>query len=110
MERILRKDGNDKHIIKQIKKSCRQFFVEMVSDLSFGGPTVPEPELIKMLLGTIFVKKDESTQELTPYKDDKSATDKIPTIRSFLLQLLLEHRLLLAISLQLQSFAFFQFV
>lgn len=88
MEKALKKAGVDKNKIKEVKKSCRDFFMELVSDLCFGGKAAPEPDLIKMLLDNVFVK--ESTQELTPYKDDKA--DKIPTIRSFILQLLLEHR------------------
>ena len=90
MERVLKKDGVDKNSIKEVKKSCKEFFMELVSDLCFGGQAVPEPNLIKMLLDRVFIEKNDSTQELTPYKDDRA--DKIPTIRSFLLQLLLEHR------------------
>ena len=89
LEKLL-KDCNDKKKMK-VKKSCCRFFIELVSDLCFKGRTAPEPSLIKMLLDTVFTEKDElSTQELTPYKDD--IADEIPTIRSFLLQLLLEHR------------------
>ena len=86
------KDLDDKaSIIKEVKKSCRGFFMEMVSELCFKGHVAPEPALIKILLDIVFMEKDEpTTQDLTPYKDGK--TDKIPTIRSFLLQLLLEHR------------------
>ena len=84
-------DSDDKTTIKEVKKSCRAFFMEVVSELCFKGQVPPETDLIKMLLDTVFMEKDEpSTQDLTPYKDGKA--DKIPTIRSFLLQLLLEHR------------------
>ena len=85
--------------IRNIKKSCRQFFMEVVSSLCFGGVTAPEPDLITMLMEIVFNEKSEScidenteleTRELTPYKVVSS--DKIPTIRSFLLQLLLEHK------------------
>ena len=85
--------------IRNIKKSCRQFFMEVVSSLCFGGVTAPEPDLITMLMEIVFNEKSEScidenteleTRELTPYKVISS--DKIPTIRSFLLQLLLEHK------------------
>ena len=92
VEKLLKKDCDDKNKIKEVKKSCRGFFMEMVSNLCFKGQAAPEPDLIKMLLNTVFMEKDQLyTQELTPYKDDK--VDKIPTVRSFLLQLLLEHRL-----------------
>lgn len=90
MEKGLKKDCDDKNKIKEVKKSGREFFLELVSELCFGGQGAPEPNLIKMLLDTVFVEKNDSTQELTPYKDDKA--DKVPTIRSFLLQLLLQHR------------------
>ena len=90
MEKRLTDDHVDKNKIKEIKKSGRRFFMEVVSELCFGGRAAPEPDVVKMLLNTVFVEKTDSTQELTPYKDDKA--DKIPTIRSFLLQLLLEHR------------------
>lgn len=90
MEKQLKNDHVDKNKIKEVKKSGREFFMEIVSQLCFGGRAAPEPDLIKMLLNNVFIKKTDSTQELTPYKDDKA--DKIPTIRSFLLQLLLEHR------------------
>ena len=74
---------------KELKKSCSNFFLEIISNLCFGGEAAPESKLIKMLLDTVFA---ESTQELTPYKQVKP--DKSPTIRSFLLQLLMEHRYL----------------
>ena len=96
VEKMIKKqDLHDKaSIIKEVKKSCRGFFMEMVSELCFKGHVPPEPKLIEMLLDVVFLEKDEpSTQDLTPYKDGKA--DKIPTIRSFLLQLLLEHRYLL---------------
>ena len=65
--------------------------MEIVSNLCFKGQAAPEPNLVKMLLDIVFMEKDKlHTQELTPYKDDKS--DKVPTVRSFLLQHLLEHR------------------
>ena len=87
----LLKDCDDKAALKEVKRSCRGFFMEVVSEFCFKGDKAPEPDLVKMLLDTVFMEKDEvTTQELTPYKDEK--TDKIPTIRSFLLQLLLEHR------------------
>ncbi len=92
MEKMLKKECDDKKR-KEVKRSCRGFFMEIVSTLCFRGQAVPEPNLVWMLLDTVFMEKDQlHTQELTPYKDDKSAGDKIPTVRSFLLQLLLEHR------------------
>jgi hypothetical protein len=90
MEKKLKEEDVHKDKIRAIKKSGREFFMEVVFELCFGGRAAPEPALIKLLLNTVFVEKTDSTQELTPYKNAKA--DKIPIIRSFLLHLLLEHR------------------
>ena len=94
MEKMLKKEkGCDEKKRREVKRSCRGFFMEIISNLCFKGQAAPEPDLVKMLLDIVFMEKGKlHTQELTPYKDDKSAGDKIPTVRSFLLQLLLEHR------------------
>ena len=86
------KDTVELEQLKEVKKSCREFFMELVASLCFGGNEAPESKLIKLLLDSVYnVEKEEpSTQDLTPYKEFKA--DKVPTIRSFLLQLLLEHR------------------
>lgn len=68
--------------------------MEVVSSLCFGGPGVPEPQLVKLLLDTVFIESGEeriSTRELTPYQNE--GHDSVPVIRSSILQLLLEHRL-----------------
>ncbi len=70
----------------KIRKSCNSFFVEVVSSLCFGDIEAPEPDLIKLLLDTVI--QDTQTSKFSPYDDQ----DKTPTIRSFLLQLLLEHK------------------
>ena len=75
-----------------MKNSCRAYFMEVVSSLCFGGVGVPEPQLVKLLLDTVFINSDEeqvTTQDLTPYQGEQ---DSVPVIRSFILQLLLEHR------------------
>ena len=72
---------------KKIRKSCNRFFIEVVSSLCFGGMEAPEPELVKLLLDTVL--RDNQTSRLSPYNDEQQ--DETPTIRSFLLQLLLEH-------------------
>ena len=87
-----------------IRKSCRSFFIEVVSGLCFGQSTTPEDKLIEMLLNIVFTERGEGeeeggegeggkrgTRDLTPYKEDLKERDKSPIIRSFLLQLLLEH-------------------
>ena len=63
--------------------------MEVVSSLCFGQTEPPDPQLIVELLKVVFTEKDE-TKELT--YSDKEKTDKVPVIRSFLLQLLLEHK------------------
>ena len=79
----------DKPKKNKIRKSCNSFFMEVVSSLCFGSGQTPEPDLIKMLMDTV-LGDDNQTRELSPYDEPKR--DKTPTIRSFLLQLLLEHR------------------
>ena len=68
----------------KITRDCNRFFIEVVSSLCFGGREAPEPDLVKVLLDTVL--HDTETSKLSPYKEP----DKTPTIRSFLLQLLLE--------------------
>ena len=75
--------------------SCRDFFMEVVSTLCFGGQTAPESQLIACLMETVFARNTDGTmfgtREITPY-DHKSSCDEVPVVRSFLLQLLLEHK------------------
>ena len=85
------KTHNDRNLAKQVKQSCRDFFFELVSNLCFDGQAVPEPLLIEMLIRMVFDKDGESSQStIAPSKRDKA--DKTLTVRSFLLQLLLEYR------------------
>ena len=69
--------------------------MELISTLCFGGREPPEEELIQMLVNTVFTERQEiesvgmETREFN-YRED--VRDKIPVIRSFLLQLLLEHK------------------
>ena len=70
------------------ERNCRNYFMEVISSLCFGQYAVPEQDLIKMLMQIIFV--DKKTRDLTYHKEGKK--DKKATIRSALLQLLLEYR------------------
>ena len=72
--------------MKGFQHHCNNYFMEVVTTLCFGGDSMPEPELIKMLMDIIFMEND-STRDLTPFTDDKG--DKGQIIRS---SLLLEHR------------------
>lgn len=69
--------------------------MEVVSSLCFGDQKAPEPELIRCLMETVFAIKDGgamfTTRDITPY-DHETQCDDVPVIRSFLLQLLLEHK------------------
>ena len=65
--------------------------MEIVSTLCFGGQNAPEPDLIKMLMQLIFTENKKSeltTQDLIPL----GHKDRVPVVRSSLLQLLLEHK------------------
>lgn len=65
----------------------------MVSGISFGGHLPPEPDLVRELINMMFTQECEDemvTRQLSPYKEEKS--DTVPTVRSFLLQLLLKHK------------------
>ena len=73
--------------------------MEVISGLCFGQLSAPEDKLVDMLLNTVFTERKvkgahmrQETRELTPYKDNLQKTDESPVIRSFLLQLLLEHK------------------
>ena len=98
----IHRSKDEKMQLVAIRKSCRNFFLEVVSGLCFGQSTVPDHDLVEMLLNIVFTEKaqvgggDEEgglgTRVLTPYKDDPKGKDETPIIRSFLLQLLLEHK------------------
>ena len=82
--------------------------MEIVSNLCFGRRKLPEPDLIKMLMDTVFTEKEPEaetssmyTRDMTPYEADP---DQVPVIRSFLLQLLLEHKYVCALTLPFSSF------
>ena len=61
--------------------------MELVSTLCFGQSELPEPKLIKRLMELVFIEK--TTKDFT--YSEKELADRVPVIRSFLLQLLLEH-------------------
>ena len=75
--------------MQKIREYCKSFFMEVVSSLCFGQPKPPEPALIHELLTLVFTDKDK-TKDFS--YSDKIKTDRVPVIRSFLLQLLLEHK------------------
>lgn len=74
--------------MKTFQRNCCSYFMEVVSRLCFGQDSAPKRELITILMEIIFT--DDQTRELTPFTDGR--TDKTPTIRSPLLQLLLDYK------------------
>ena len=73
-----------------VRQSCKSFFMETVSSLCFGQPILPDHDLIDNLLNVVFTEQLDNTKEFS-YKSEEKA-DEVPVIRSFLLQLLLEHK------------------
>ena len=98
---FLYRSEEEKKKLPVLRINLTNFFIEVVSRLCFGQSSAPEYELIKMLLDIVFTVPREveeggegegvriGTRNLTPFKDTPG--DKQPVIRSFLLQLLLQH-------------------
>ncbi len=66
--------------------------MEVVSTLCFGQSTPPEEELVKELLKLV-VTNDDKTRVFSYSEKVDKVIDQVPVIRSFLLQLLMEHKL-----------------
>ena len=65
--------------------------METVSRLCFGQETPPEPAVVKELINSVFTEKQgelETRESLL----QSGKEDKVPVIRSFLLQLLVQHK------------------
>lgn len=77
---------------KKIRKCSKSYFIEVVSSLCFGQPIPPDDDLIKELLNVVFAEGEEEIKTKEFSFSEKESTDNVPVIRSFLLQLLLEHR------------------
>ncbi|XP_019853235.1 PREDICTED: E3 ubiquitin-protein ligase RNF213-like [Amphimedon queenslandica] len=75
---------------EMLRECCKSYFMEVVSSLCFGQATPPEPDLISELLNIVITEQNK-TKEFTYSEEEKA--DKVPVIRSFLLQLLLEHNM-----------------
>jgi hypothetical protein len=98
LKKQLKSEDKRKHLAA-IRKSCTNFFIEVVCGLCFGQSNPPDDDLVLMLLDIVFTKQGEEvkegdmwrhgTRDFTPFKDAHG--DENPIIRSFLLQLLLEH-------------------
>ena len=72
---------------KRIQKNCDQFLMEVISSLCFGGKETPDSDLVKHLM--YMALQDLEGSDFTPSveRDTKS-----PIFRSFLLQILVEHK------------------
>ena len=77
----------------RIKNDCQSFFVEVVSSLCFGQDSPPEPQLIIILMNLVFYEETSGLKlrDMRPFKEEESG-GTVTFIRSFLLQLLLEHK------------------
>ena len=75
---------------EKAKDSCIVLFLEIITEVIFAATTPstmkepPEDELVSELIDTVISK-----QQLSPFSD--SEADKIPLVRSNLLQLLLDY-------------------
>ena len=70
-------------------RNCCRYFMEVISTVCFGHDSAPKPALIQLLMQIIFT--ESKTRDLAPpFKTIKS--DSKPTIRSSLLQLLLDYK------------------
>ena len=73
---------------RAFEQSLHNYLMEVLFDLCFGQRVIPEHDVIDKLLKIIFANK--RTSPIT-YKE-KSKLDQNPTLRSALLQLLLQYR------------------
>ncbi len=65
--------------------------MEVVSTLCFGQSTPPEEELVKELLKLVVTSKEKIKDYSS--SEEVNKVGKVPVIRYFLLQLLMEYRL-----------------
>ena len=72
--------------------------MQLITHVCFEYGT-PKEDLIMNLISMVFNEKegtqDVSTRQISPYK--KETHDRIPIVRSFLLQLLLDNRFVLSL-------------
>ena len=75
---------------EKAKDSCTVLFLEIITEVVFAAKSSstmkepPEDDLVSELIATVILK-----QQLSPFGDSKA--DKIPLVRSHLLQLLLDY-------------------
>ena len=78
----------------KFKRCCTAFFMELVAVYSFNenARTPPQPDLAELLMNLITQRRTGKveTRAFSPFSSD--VIDATPTVRSFLLQLLLRQR------------------
>ena len=75
---------------EKVKNSCDVLILEIISEIIFAKTPLtmnepPEDDLVSEMIETVISK-----QQLSPFSDSKA--DKIPLVRSHLLQLLLDYK------------------
>lgn len=66
--------------------------MEVVSLLCLGQSQPPEEALVKELLRIVVSEKNQTRKLTYAEKVDEEPVDQVPVVRSFLLQLLMEHK------------------
>ena len=89
---LLSECSNHNRLHAKFRVLCRSFFMEVISTLCFerNMPSLPEHDLIMMLMDIVFAEGKSTTRVLSPFNNEKA--DPGPVIRSYLLQLLLTFR------------------
>ncbi|XP_069729030.1 E3 ubiquitin-protein ligase RNF213 [Phaenicophaeus curvirostris] len=75
------------------RQRCNNFFIDVVTTMSFKDNEPPEPQVIQELLNLLFVHRSSDhptvcTKFLSPFNDE---VDEIPIVRSVVLKLLLKY-------------------
>lgn len=74
---------------KEVENSCNEFYVDVLTNVFFGGGEVPESSVIQELLEIIFNENLQGTGFSCTQQDDSQPNVRIGRL---LLQLLLENR------------------
>ena len=84
----------------RMQQCCRAFFMEFLSQLCISQENPPTQAFVHELLNIVFsLGKHEQYQDFYP-SGEMESSKSCPMIRSYLLQLLFEHRYVTLISVQ----------
>ena len=91
----------DKQLVGDIRKQFNMFYLEVLSSICFNRSS-HNTGLERLLTDSVFKVKGTiyTTKPLWPYR---SGGDRVPTIRSTLLQLLICHRYIQTLTIKLSS-------